>query len=242
MKFKTITENRGLIPYVALKALETGSFAKATELGFWKKKLTVENRDYSQSYHEKEMAFALADVKANFGATGNKVKVLDVGSGPRSRMTRGFDAGLFDLAAVDPLADYYKREFEGRGFLMAGKAEELSKLFFDGTFHIVYASNSLDHGESPMLGVANMMRVARPGGIVAVCGNEREGSRAHWEGMHQHNLWVENDTLMWERKGESPRPILGGEGCKTIFLDKYSYVDFDGTVVKYFFAMWRKPI
>ena len=135
--------------YYLSKLLETGSFGESSELLFWKVTLRTVDSNWTQPMHEIEVNVALDEIKKEFGVSGTGVKVLELGPGPRSRLTTGYDKGMFSLIAVDPLAVYYKREFNGREFLWPGGAEDIQRIFPNSYFDIVYASNSIDHSASP---------------------------------------------------------------------------------------------
>ena len=166
----------------------------AEEMVFWDltlKKIALQPTETAN------VAPALKQLRKTFK---ERLIVLEIGPGPVSRLTRGWEANLYDLIAIDPLADEYMK-LRKNPFLVKGYAEEMDKMFQPESFHMVYASNSLDHTSNPALCFRNMVSLTKVGGLIIVCGNEREGSRAKWLGLHQHNLWLDDDNLICQTKG-----------------------------------------
>jgi SAM-dependent methyltransferase len=64
------------------------------------------------------------------------------------------------------------------------------------SFDVVYSSNALDHTRSPRRCIEQMTAVLRPGGWLVLEGFLREGSNGNWVGLHQHDLFPANGTLV----------------------------------------------
>lgn len=119
--------------------------------------------------------------------------VLDVGSGVVSILH-----GMPDihLVAVDMLATEYKTIFD---YGVHGVIPPLpipgESLSGDDVFDVVHISNALDHTTDPQKVFNNMVRALKPGGFIIVQGFENEATHENYQGMHQHNLWVNGDKL-----------------------------------------------
>ncbi len=145
----------------------------------------------------------------------NKVpRVLDVGSGPVSLLAHGHKQGLIELTATDILANEYKTLLEvyGHSSAMEGIevvnsiAETLGSSFAGRKFDIIYCNNAIDHTDSPKNSLAEMTKIAEPGAYIIVSGRQREGTSEGWDGIHMHDLLLEDDILYREGKdGERTR-------------------------------------
>lgn len=90
-------------------------------------------------------------------------RMLDIGCGPRGSLE--WAAGADERVGLDPLADEYRglhsREHAMR--YVKGGAERIP--FPDGHFDVVSSINSLDHVDDLERALAEIARVARPGGL-----------------------------------------------------------------------------
>jgi ubiquinone/menaquinone biosynthesis C-methylase UbiE len=159
-------------------------------------------RQHGQRTAEEAAAFLLPRLKPGMTA-------LDVGCGPGSitrglaeRLSPGEVVGL-DLAA-SALAEA-QRDASERGLrnlrYVQGSVYELP--FADGSFDVVYAHQVLQHLREPGAALLEMLRVLRPGGIVAV----REvdwGTAAHWPNEPWIDRFVQVHLQTWRRNGGEP--------------------------------------
>jgi hypothetical protein len=149
----------------------------------------------------------LAVLGARFPA--QRLKALDVGSGPISVLLWGHDAGLFELTCIDPLAADYARLFAKYGIaqplpVLVGLGEEMD---YSQAYHLVFARNALDHCLSPSLVLRNMVEAAIPGGLVVICSAVDEGTAQSWSGTHQHDIDLEGaDLTVTNRHGAKEVP------------------------------------
>lgn len=135
----------------------------------------------------------------------NSAKLLEIGSGPASLLAWGVQQNLFELTAIDPLAEQYERLLKQLGIRypirpITGYAERLLDLFPEKSFDLVYSSNALDHVMRPKECIDNICLVVRSGGIICLEGFCREGTNARWTGLHQHDLMPENGHLLYFTK------------------------------------------
>lgn len=141
----------------------------------------------------------LNEIVAEFILSKPHEKVLDVGSGVVSILN-----GLVPVTAADPLGDLYRLVFDYNAYGLKSPlpypAEELP---FNGEFDIVHCSNALDHSQNPILAYHKLCKSVKVGGYVIVQGFANEGTFENWQGFHQHDISVENDTLLLKnQKGD----------------------------------------
>jgi hypothetical protein len=138
---------------------------------------------------------------ANANAYGIVPKVLDIGSGPVSMLSRSFSGESVDLHAADPLADDYLQlwdpdRFKGLVLPVACSIETLTENFGREEFEITHIRNALDHSANPFMGLDEMLNVTKPGGFVIVHGFANEARSEQWQGFHQWDLcWAPNNDF-----------------------------------------------
>ena len=136
---------------------------------------------------------------------GEKVAILDVGSGPLTSVGKVHPGRELSVVAVDPLADDYVGLLRERGIdapvlPTACAGEKLFERFGENSFDISYALNSLDHSADPLVVLDNMRRVLRPGGRVALTHMRNEGERNGYFGIHFWNLDCDDGRfVIWNR-------------------------------------------
>ena len=134
--------------------------------------------------------------------------MLDVGCGPGTitvdLAARVPDGQVTGIDAADGVLDLARQEAERRGqgnvAFEPGNVYQLD--FADGTFDVVHAHQVLQHLSDPVAALAEMRRVCRPGGVVAV----RDGD---YGGM----FWFPDDPELaeWQALYRSVARALGGE-------------------------------
>lgn len=135
------------------------------------------------------------------------IKLLEVGSGPTSNLVWGVNKKLFDVIAIDPLADVYKKlikeydySFPIRPIKLDGEDRDI--FFEEDSFHIAYSCNALDHTKSPEKTLGNLYSVTKKGGFVFITSPVKEGTNENWKGLHKWDLDTVNDELyQFDKKG-----------------------------------------
>jgi SAM-dependent methyltransferase len=172
---------------------------------------------------------------------GVPISVLDVGAGPVSLLSWAHHQGLIKLTTSDILShDYlsllraYKYEHAIEGIqVKSSPGEQLINHFNENErFHLVFCNNALDHMDSPAIALQQMVEVAMPKGIIVISGRSREGTNEKWDGIHMHDLYIENGKLM--RTGQSDQPVDLGANLplKTLFVEVPKDM-FGGMVIFY---------
>src|SRR5438128_4735025 len=160
-------------------------------------------RQHAQRTAEEAAAFLLPELRPG-------MRLLDVGCGPGS-ITRGLAEHLApgQVVGVDlsrETLDDARRDAEARGVTNLhyehGSVYELP--FAAGAFDVAYAHQVLQHLRDRDAALAEMIRVVRPGGMVAV----REvdwGSVAYWP----HDAWIDRFIEVhhrtWRKNGGEPQ-------------------------------------
>ena len=193
------------------------------EILFWEETLVKRPPEVSDpKYKEEAFPEYLRALALEWKNDGNKpLRLLEIGSGPVSLLAYGMEQGLFEVTAIDPLASVYDEILSKYGISYpikprTGYAERLVKSFGKDSFDIVYSSNSLDHTISPKSSLSQMVQVVKTGGIVFLEGFVCEGSHAKWTGLHQHDLFAENGSLMHRGPKGHLRDLTGDLGLECI--------------------------
>lgn len=153
-----------------------------------------------------------------------KPRVLDVGSGPLSHLAWGVKQDIFELVAVDPLAEVYQDFHKIFGYetpypLVKAFGEELLSVFGENAFDLIWIRNALDHCKDPVKVMSQMAGILRPSGYLYLCGYAREASFAistgFAQGLHCYDIYVsdENQVIC-----ENKSPDLKSEDIKIVGL------------------------
>ena len=126
----------------------------------------AEHYDRFMGRYAPTLAVALADA----GGVRTGMRVADVGCGPGG-LTRELAArvGAANVAAIDPAPQFAAacRARNSGADVRDGVAEDLP--WADGEFDVTLSSLVIGFMRDPQQGVREMMRITRPGGVVAAC-------------------------------------------------------------------------
>jgi len=219
------------------------------ELLFWEKQamgigdfsdnfLMKVNLDLQYTRYPPEMNKYLESQKEFIGKTPS---VLDVGSGPVSLLAYAHHNGVIDLTAVDILADSYTKLLEVYGYgkaisgikVVESEAEHLSEKIPDQKFNLVYCNNALDHTDSPSKSLREMVNITETGGYIVISGNVRENTNESWDGIHMHDLFLDNNALFREGKSGERTRIDDGLPVTTVFSEVISSTPVDKMFIVY---------
>ena len=185
----------------------------SSEVFFWK-------RHYHQYYIKKghapfirrkktkeSICFSIRHLNKSFTGT---LYCLDVGCGPTSQFytNKLNDYNSIEVVSVDPLAEVYqylhnRYNTDYNIKCIFGYGEKLTELFPKGYFHLVYSQNALDHSQNPEEFVRAAYEVLKPNGLLVLHGFIKEGTAAHWLGLHNWDITVKGDDLCLSNKNRT---------------------------------------
>lgn len=149
------------------------------------------------------------DLLRHIRAKRAKLKVLDVGCGPVSRLVYGVYRELIYLTAIDVMANSYRNLLQKYNlpvphYLLSVFAEEASQVMGENVFDVVWCRNTHHQALSPTVFFEELVKTAKPGGVIIVeTDNPGYASGFYNPGMpfHQYALDPEK-RLMW--KSDAP--------------------------------------
>jgi SAM-dependent methyltransferase len=132
---------------------------------------------------------------------GAVVEILDVGSGPLTRVGRKWAGREVRIIATDPLADHYRAMIQRHKVpapvpVMAAQGERLTGVFSPDRFDLAYASNALDHSDDPLEAISQMLAVVKPLHYVYLWHLANEGIHQSYSGLHQWNFDIVSDDFI----------------------------------------------
>jgi SAM-dependent methyltransferase len=149
---------------------------------------------------------------------GAVVRILDVGSGPLTRVGKRWDGRDIQVVPVDPLANKYNRllaihQIKPIVAPVFAHGEKLLDQFAPNSFDLAYASNSLDHSYDPVLVIRQMLGVVKPGHYVYLWHVANEGARECYAGLHQWNFDIRKGEFVVDdgRKSQSVSAAFSGQ-------------------------------
>lgn len=154
-------------------------------------------------------------------------KILDVGSGPYSRLGFYVDDKKMNITLADPLARMYKRIATKYNITLPiepviAMVEFLHLFFKKNQYDLVHMSNALDHCFHPIWGIMELLYVTQVGGKVILRHNNNEAENEQYKGFHQWNLTINGDLFVVWRKNAPPIVVND-------LIEKYAKIEFIGT-------------
>jgi SAM-dependent methyltransferase len=179
------------------------------ELRFWRRWLQTKGLEWPEDYARRfDPKGAVQGHLAPIidAVPQSHVEILDVGSGPATKVGAVHPTKTFSVTATDVLAREYEALLAQFGAAPPvptryAAAERLREVLGDRQFDIVHAQNSLDHGEDPLAAIEEMLALTRPGGFTVLLHAENEGRNEEYYGLHQ-----------WDFTCEGSRFVIAGPG------------------------------
>lgn len=155
------------------------------------------------------------------------VRILDVGSGPLTKLGKKHPSKRLEITATDLLAPDYDRLLAELDIVppvrtVYADAERLVEKFGHDAFDIVHGQNCIDHTADPQLAIEQMVAVTKPGGFVVMYHAENEGQREGYNQLHQWNFTCEAGSfIIRDRKGRTVNmtqqlAALGDVECRRV--------------------------
>lgn len=131
---------------------------------------------------------------------GSAPRILDCAAGPATTLGKVLDGERLEITAVDALADRYRQILDELGLAppvptLPCEVECLDTRFPADYFDLVYMRFALDHCYDPLAALRQMVRVARPGGVVMV-EHYRDETETEYQGLRQWDLRPEPGDLI----------------------------------------------
>jgi SAM-dependent methyltransferase len=175
------------------------------ELFFWEKALSEGGKNWSPDEFRLRTDFnqpLQEELKELIAAVPKSVvRILDVGSGPLTRLGTQWPGREVQITATDPLAEHYNMLLKKLGIVPPvpvtfAHGEKLLETFPANHFDLAYASNSLDHSYDPLKAIGQMLAVTKPGGCVYLWHFSNSGKHECYNGLHQWNFDVRNGDFI----------------------------------------------
>lgn len=139
--------------------------------------------------------------------------VMDMGCGPASLLwyarTLGHRLIGVDLLVCEYMEIMKKYNLKPLHTMIPAAMEDWEALRpFAEEADLVYSRNALDHANDPWTCVTNMVSLVKPGGDLFIQVYYKEGQRGEYRGMHQTDIWIEDDgQVMCAYQNGVPSPL-----------------------------------
>lgn len=204
-----------------------------SEVEFWTRWLETKGLDWPEEFKYRSDPDAELDglVRKCLAGFPSTPKVLDVGAGPVTIVGKRLNGRPIDLTAVDALAEIYDQLPFPQGLPVVRTqqcdTERLREKFAAGTFDLTHARNTLDHSYDPLIAIAQMIEVTKPGGIIATAHAANEALNENWHGFHQWNFHVEERDFKISNRTQTfslSDAIVGKAEIIELSLDNGSWI------------------
>jgi SAM-dependent methyltransferase len=135
------------------------------------------------------------------------IEVLEVGAGPFGAVGAAHPTRRIALTLTDVLAGQYdrlltKQKIQRPVPVIHADAEHLVEQFGADAFDLVIATNCVDHMETPLVAIGEMLSVARTGACVVLLHEVDEAEHQDYAGLHQWNLNVDGagHFVIWNQE------------------------------------------
>jgi SAM-dependent methyltransferase len=136
------------------------------------------------------------------------VHILDVGSGPLTKLGKRHLSKQLMITATDLLAYEYDRllaelAVEPPVRTIYADVERLTEQFGQNTYDIVHGQNCIDHTADPLRAIEQMLAVSKLQGFVVLYHAENEGQKQRYRQLHRWDFTCENDCfVIRDRRGQ----------------------------------------
>jgi SAM-dependent methyltransferase len=180
------------------------SVALKREVQFWRNWLSTKGMYWPEDYRARFDPDRPLDghlVPYVDRVDADRVRILDVGSGPLTKLGKTHPSKRLEIVATDLLASHYDRLLAELDVVppvrsVYADAERLVEQFGPDSFDIVHAQNCIDHTADPHRAIDQMVAVAKPGGYVVLYHAENEGQREQYNQLHQWNFTCEDGSFI----------------------------------------------
>lgn len=178
-----------------------------SEIDFWSNWFATKGSEWPDDYKTRMQPQPLVPwIIDLLPKTQEKLRILDVGAGPISKMGTYVPDQSAEIIAVDPLANYYNKiafehDIELPLATQLAFAEDLSCHFDESSFDLINCQNALDHSIEPMWGVIEMCLILKTGGVIFLAHRKNEAEFENYDGLHQWNFDDDNgEFIIWNKE------------------------------------------
>ncbi|OGC69957.1 hypothetical protein A2415_04865 [candidate division WWE3 bacterium RIFOXYC1_FULL_39_7] len=168
------------------------------ELAFWRSWLEGNGKAYEQLRRLNHRFLRLISDK-------REVMIANLGAGPMNLI--GDDLRHINVKVIssDLYANEYAAMLKELNLHPANPVEKqdmTALTYADNSFDAVYCGNALDHTQSPLKALNEMIRVCKPGGYVYLRHVVHEGKRDNHRNLHRWYIdrTENNDCVIWSEK------------------------------------------
>jgi ABC-type polysaccharide/polyol phosphate transport system ATPase subunit/SAM-dependent methyltransferase len=219
---------------VAPAAVDYEQWSRAQELeaSWWREWFATGGLDWPEDYRrllapDRPVQSRIAKCLPQSGTP----VVLDVGSGPVSRVGTWLGQRRIHLTSIDPLADCYRRLLASHGYdsalgPIAGDGESLTEVVPADHFDLVSIENALGHTRDPLRVIDRMLSAAKVGGRVLILDEENEADANAYRGLDHWNLTIEDGRfVIWNPSSrlDVARHLRGRAEVRATILDDPGY-------------------
>ena len=206
------------------------SIALNDEIKFWREWFVSGGLEWPQDFHERfDPNQPIQDHVATYidRIEGNPVRILDVGSGPLTKLGKKHPSRELIITPTDLLASRYdlllsELKVEPLVRTIFANAERLVDQFGQNSYDIVHGQNCIDHTAHPQVAIQQMLAVCKPQGYVILYHAENEGQTEQYKQLHKWNFTCENgDFIIRDQRGRTTNVtrMVGAAGEVTCMHD-----------------------
>jgi 2-polyprenyl-3-methyl-5-hydroxy-6-metoxy-1,4-benzoquinol methylase len=176
------------------------------EIRFWEKWIENKGGQYKEDFKKrissrKEVEWPHSEIIRLLNLPS--VSILDVGSGPITRMGYVLQGAKFTITACDPNAGIYNEILRKNNIVppiesVFAEGEKLSEIF-SGPFDYITSTNALDHSENPNACIHEMIKLISSNGAIYLQHRINEGAYEAYRGYHKWNISKTDDDsfVIW---------------------------------------------
>lgn len=179
------------------------------EVAFWRDYLQRKGADWPQCYqHQIDPESWLNETHQRLvqHIQDDPIHILDVGSGPMTMVGKRHPSKRLVITATDVLADEYAALLNELGLkapvpTVYADMTRLEDQFPPESFHLITATNCVDHCQDPLLAIEQMLRILKPGCYLCMNHSRNEGMKQQYSGFHQWDFDREKDRFVIRSRG-----------------------------------------
>jgi SAM-dependent methyltransferase len=180
------------------------SKALQKEVTFWRNWLKTQGASWPQDFINRfDVNMPIQNYLVPYidEVNSDPVRILDVGSGPVTKLGKIHRSKRLSITATDILAKEYDILLDELRIIplirtIYADAEKLAERFGEKTYDIVHGQNCIDHTADPFRAIEQMLAVTKPRGFVVLCHAENEGEKESYRQLHQWDFGCEAEVFV----------------------------------------------